>query len=165
MRRSAAPLSACLFAGAVLLVSPPATEAAALSPAGLQHQGMALDEGLLLARRGGGRGGFRGGMGGGGRAWGGGGGRGFAFRGGGPSSRAFSYRPGRAYTWRGGRARVWRGAPSRVWRGRRYRYWRGPRWRWGVAPYYGYSRCPAVLRRVWTPYGWRKRWVRRCRWW
>jgi hypothetical protein len=29
---------------------------------------------------------------------------------------------------------------------------------------YGYSGCPLVRRRVWTPYGYRIRWVRRCNW-
>jgi hypothetical protein len=75
--------------------------------------------------------------------------RGYGFRGRG-------FRGGRAYAWRGGR--VWRGG----------RYWRGPRWGWAVAPavaapfFYSGYRCPLVRRTVWTPRGYRVRWVRRC---
>jgi hypothetical protein len=187
--RRIVPFSACLFAGAVLLVAPPSTTASAASaasPFGLQ-QGLALDDGLHLARRGGG--GFRGGGGGmrggfrGARGFSGGSGfSGRAFA----APRSFGYRAAprwggrsvyRARVYRGGR--VWRGrsvyrAPiyrgGRVWRGRSYA-WRGHRrWRaarWGWAPFYGsyyYGGCRLVLRRVWTPYGWRRRWVRRCYW-
>jgi hypothetical protein len=212
LMRRIVPLSACLFAGAVLFVAPPSMSAAsAVSPAGTP-QGAALlgiDDGLHLARRGGG-GGFGGGrgFGGGGRAFGGGGrgfggprafggGRSFGYRGGGPGwggprmyrggqvwrgrSYAWRGRPawrGRSYAWRGrpawrGRSYAWRGRPA--WRGRSYAWrgpgwrghwrWRGPRWGW-AAPYYGYGYggCRLVPRRVWTPYGWRRRWVRRCYW-
>jgi len=168
--RRIAPFSACLFAGAVLLVSPPRSEASPLPPAGLQ-QGMALDDDLHLVRRG-----FRGG---GSRVWRGGGGRAFAFRGGG--GRAWRggrvWRGGPAYAWRGGRVwrgrpvyawrggRVWRARPAYAWRsGRRWRGWRGPRWGYALAAPYYYSGCPLVRRRVWTPRGWRIRWVRRCYW-
>jgi hypothetical protein len=172
--RRIAPFSACLFAGAVMLASPPPTEASPLQPGGLRL-GIALDDSLHLARRGGGGfrgggGGFRGGMGGfrggGGRAfYGGGGGRAFAYRGGGRA-----WYGGRA--WRGGSAwyggRAWRGGRYHRWRGGRHRVWRGPRWGWGwgVAPYYGYYGygCPLVRARVWTHRGWRIRWVRRCYW-
>ena len=63
--RRIVPFSACLFAGAVLFVSPAAEQRLRYRPrmpGGLQ-QGLALDDSLQLARRGGG-GGFRGGGGG-----------------------------------------------------------------------------------------------------
>ena len=122
--RRIVPFSACLFAGAVLFVAPPSTTAAAVSPPvsplGLQ-QGLALDDGLQLARRGGG-GGFaaavvvslwrwwfpRWRLGGGGRAFRGGGfsgGRSFAYRGVGPGwgGARISRRP--ASAWCAGLAR------------------------------------------------------------
>jgi hypothetical protein len=179
MRRIAS-LSACLFTGAVLLAFQPPTEASALPPAGLR-QGVVQDDTLHLARRGfhgGGARGWRGGgrafayRGGGARGW-RGGGRAFAYRGGGArvwrgGGRAFAYRGGVARGWRGGgRARVWRGGRALAWHGGR-RVWRGGRWVWVgagalAAPYYYYGGgCPLVRRTVWTPYGYRVRWVRRC---
>ena len=168
--RCVASLSACIFAGAVWLVAPPLTEASPLPPAGL-HQGALQDGTLHLARRGGFRGGARGFRGGGGRAWRGGGGRAFAFRGGGRGwAGGRAWRGGRAWVggrawrggrgWRGGRAFAFRAGPA--WRGGR-RVWRGGRWVWAGVPalYYG-AGCPVVRRTVWTPYGWRVRWVRRC---
>jgi hypothetical protein len=143
MRRialAAACSMACCTACAVLLTLLMPAPASALSPAPGLHRGAFHDNSVQLVRRG-----FRGG---GGRVW----------RGGG----------GRAHVWRGGRGYAWRG--GRVWRGGRY--WRGPRWGWAAgtaalaaAPYvYGgyYGRCPLVRRTVWTPRGYRVRWVRRC---
>jgi hypothetical protein len=119
-------------------------QASALTVPTLQKR--AVQDGTVhLARRGGFRGEFRGGY----RA---------GFRGG--------YRAGvrtgfRGYGYRGGRY-GWR------------RGWRGPGrgWGWGAgaaalaaAPYYYggyYGRCPLVRRTVWTPRGYRLRWVRRC---
>jgi hypothetical protein len=174
--RLVAPLSACLFAGAVWLVAPPLSEASPLPPAGL-HQGALQDGTLHLARRGFRGGGARAFRGGGGRVWRGGGGRAFAFRGGRGWAGGRAWRGGRVWRSGGGRAfafrgggRVWRGARGGrafafragpgVWRGGR-RVWRGGRWVWvGVPAFYG--SCPLVRRTVWTSYGWRVRWVRRC---
>jgi hypothetical protein len=169
MRRIAS-LSACLFTGAVLLAFQPPTEASAMLPAGLR-QGVVQDDSLHLARRG-----FHGG---GARGW-RGGGRAFAYRGGGARAwrgggRAFAYRGGvargwrgggRAFAYRGGVARGWRGVRAYAWHGGR-RVWRGGRWVWLgagalAAPYYYGGGCPLVRRTVWTPYGYRVRWVRRC---
>jgi hypothetical protein len=168
MRRIAL-LLACLAASVALVIFLVPARAAAPTAAGLHKaagNGGAANEGVQLVRRGGGGfrgGGFRGGGFRGGRAFRGGfhGGRAFAFRGG----RAFrgGFHGRRAFAFRGGRAF------HSGFRGRRV--WRGPRWGWGwgvgaaalAAPYYygGYS-CPLVRRTVWTPYGWRVRWVRRC---
>ena len=161
MRRIAL-LLAWLAASVVLVIFLVPARAAAPTAAGLHKgagNGAAANEGVQLVRRGGG--GFRGGGFRGGRAFRGGfhGGRAFAFRGG----RAFrgGFHGRRAFAFRGGRAF------HSGFRGRRG--WRGPGWGWGVgaaalaAPYYygGYN-CPLVRRSVWTPYGWRIRWVRRC---
>jgi hypothetical protein len=66
----------------------------------------------------------------------------------------------------GGRAYAFRGGPRYGWRGRG---WRRPGWGWAAgatalaAPYYYRRyRCPLVRRTVWTPYGYRVRWVRSC---
>lgn len=156
MRRIAV-LLACLVASAALVIFLVPARASALTAAGLHKggaNGAAHYGGVELVRRGGGgfRGGFHGGF------------RGRAFRGG--------FHGGRAYAWRGGvrRAGVWRGGRAYAWRGGR-RHWRGPRWGWAAgpaalaAPYYyrgSYGGCPLVRRTVWTPYGYRVRWVRRC---
>ena len=148
MRRIAL-LLAWLAASVVLVIFLVPARAAAPTAAGLHKgagNGAAANEGVQLVRRGGGGfrgGGFRGGGFRGGRA----------FRGGFHGRRAFAFRGGRAF--------------HSGFRGRRG--WRGPGWGWGVgaaalaAPYYygGYN-CPLVRRSVWTPYGWRIRWVRRC---
>jgi hypothetical protein len=175
MRRIAL-LLAWLAASVVLVIFLVPARAAAPTAAGLHKgagNGAAANEGVQLVRRGGG--GFRGGGFRGGRAFRGGfhGGRAFAFRGG----RAFrgGFRGGRAFAFRGGR--TFRGGRAFAFRGGRVfhsgfrgrRVWRGPGWGWGwgaaalAAPYYygGYG-CPLVRRTVWTPYGWRVRWVRRC---
>jgi hypothetical protein len=165
MRRLAL-IAACLFASAVIaLLLVPAPRASALTAAGLNgglQKGVAGDNGVQLVRRGGG---FRGGGFRGGRAFHGGrafrGGRTFAFRGGRAfhGGRAFAFRGGRAF--HGGRAFAFRAGPRRVW----HRGWRGRGWGWGLAAapfYYGYYGCPLVRRTVWTPWGWRVRWVRRC---
>ncbi|HEY7553063.1 MAG TPA: hypothetical protein VH913_26520 [Hyphomicrobiaceae bacterium] len=157
-------IAVSLLASAVLvLLLVPAPRASALTAADLGgglRKGVAGDNGVQLVRRGGG--GFRGGGFHGGRAFQGG----HAFRGG----RAFAFRGGHVarggYAFRGGRAFAFRGGPRHGWR----RGWRGPGWGWGVgaaalaAPYYygSYGRCPLVRRTVWTPHGWRVRWVRRC---
>jgi hypothetical protein len=134
---------ASLIASAALIIFLVPARASALTASGL-HEGVVHDDSVQLVRRG-----FRGG----GRAW--RGGRAFAWRGG----------ARRAGVWRGGvrRAGVWRGRRAYAWRGGR-RYWRGPRWGWvaGAAPFYYGSRCPLVRRTVWTPRGYRVRWVRRC---
>jgi hypothetical protein len=184
MRRIAL-LLAWLAASVVLVIFLVPARAAAPTAAGLHKgagNGAAANEGVQLIRRGGGGfrgGGFRGGGFRGGRAFRGGfhGGRAFAFRGGRAfrggfhGGRAFAFRGGRAFRggFHGGRAFAFRGGRTfhSGFRGRRV--WRGPRWGWGVgaaalaAPYYygGYG-CPLVRRTVWTPYGWRVRWVRRC---
>jgi len=161
MRRLAL-IAACLVAGGGLAVVVAPSQASALTPAGLQNAAM-HDNGVVLARRGGG--GFRGGGFRGGRSFAFRGGRGFhghAFRGG----RAFAFRggPGFRRGFRGGRVYAFRG--GRHWGHRRG--WRGPGWRWGTAAvaapffYGGWGNCPLVRRTVWTPYGWRVRWVRRC---
>jgi hypothetical protein len=145
-------IAACLLAsaGAVALAAP--SQASAVTAPGLQDSAV-HDNGLLLVRRGGG---FRGGHGFRGRGF--HGGRTFAFRGG-HGFRGHAFRGGRVYAYRGGRH--W--GHRRVWRGR------GWGWGWGAAAvaapfYYGgyYGNCPLVRRTVWTPYGWRVRWVRRC---
>jgi hypothetical protein len=170
MRRIAV-LLACLIASAALVIFLVPARASALPAAGLHKGGVngAARSGVELVRRGGGfRGGFHSGFRG--RAFRGGfrGGRAYAWRGG--VRRAGVWRGGRAYAWRGGvrRAGVWRGGRAYAWRGGR-RYWRGPRWGWAVgtaalaAPYYyGRYSCPLVRRTVWTPRGYRVRWVRRC---
>jgi hypothetical protein len=134
--RKVALFAACLIAYAVLILFLVPARASALSPAGLP-KGVFHHDGVQLVRRG-----FRGGDF-----------RGHAFRG-------HAFRGGRA--WRGGRHYGWRG---RGWRGRGWR----PGWGWGAAaltaPFvYGgyYDRCPLVRRTVWTPRGYRVRWVRRC---
>ncbi len=144
MRRIAL-LAASLIASVVLMIFLVPARASALTAAGLHKgavSGAEHSDGVQLVRRGGG--GFRGG----------------GFRGG----RAFhgGFRGGRAYAFRGGR-----------YHGGRYygrRGWRGPGWGLALgagalaaAPYYygGYN-CPLVRRTVWTPYGYRVRWVRRC---
>jgi hypothetical protein len=174
MRRIAL-LLACLMASAALVIFLVPARASVLTAAGLHKGGVngaTHNEDVQLVRRGGGGfrgGGFRGGFRGSAfRAGGFRGGRAYAWRGG--VRRAGVWRGGRAYAWRGGvrRAGVWRGGRAYAWRGGR-RYWRGPRWGWAVgtaalaAPYYygGYG-CPLVRRTVWTPYGYRVRWVRRC---
>jgi hypothetical protein len=163
MRRIAL-LAASLIASVVLMIFLVPARASALTAGGL-HNGAINDaahkNGVQLVRRGGGGfrgGGFRGGGFRGGRAFHGG------FRAGG--FRGAAFHGGRAFAWRGGvrRAGVWRGGRVHAWRGGR-RFWRGPRWGWAVAAapfYYGYSTCPLVRRTVWTPYGFRVRWVRRC---
>jgi len=115
--------------------------AASALPVPTLQKGAVQDGTLHLARRGGFRGGFRGG-----------------------------YRAGL----RGGyRAGVRTGFRGYGYRGGRYAYRRGWRPGWGAAvgaaalagaPYYGgyYGRCPLVRRTVWTSYGYRVRWVRRC---
>jgi hypothetical protein len=150
MRRIAL-LAACLVASA-MLVPTQASALSAAAPAPGLDKGALRDSGVVHVRRGG----FRGG----------------GFRG----FRAGGFRGARVYGgWRGGRA--WRGGRVYAqraygWRGgRRYYGWRRPRWGWAAgaaalaaAPYYygGYYRCPLVRRTVWTPYGYRVRWVRRC---
>jgi hypothetical protein len=151
MRRLAI-IAACLLAGAALAVFLVPAKASALPLPGLQ-KGAASDSGLQLVRRGGG---FRG------HAFRGRGFRGHAFRGRGFRGHAFrgrGFRGGRVYAFRGGRH--WRG---HGWRRHGWR-WRGPRWGLALgavgAPYF-YGNCPLVRRTVWTPRGWRVRWVRRC---
>ena len=142
MRRIAL-VAASFAASAVLSLYLLPVQASALTVPTLE-KGIAQDGTVHLARRGGGfRGGYRAGFRGG-------------YRGG--------YRAGARAGFRGGYA----------YRGARYGYrrgWRGPRWGWAAgaaalaaAPYYGgyYGRCPVVRRTVWTPYGYRVRWVRRC---
>jgi hypothetical protein len=100
--------------------------------------------------------------------------RGHAFRGRGfrgPAFRAHAFR-GPAFRGRAFRGHAFRG--GRAWRGRHYgwrgRGWRRPGWGWGAAAlatapfFYGgyYGRCPLVRQTVWTPRGYRLRWVRRC---
>jgi len=153
--------TACCIACAVLLVFLLPGQASALQATGIQKSGF-HDDSFHLARRGGFRGGSVRVSRGGGRA--------YAFRGGGARAwrggRAYAYRGGGARVWRGGGARAWRGGRAVAWRGGR-RVWRGGRWVWlgapalAAAPYY-YGDCPVVRRRVWTPNGYRIRWVRRC---
>jgi hypothetical protein len=138
MRRIA--LVASFVAGAALSVALLPAEASAVSLPVQQQAALAGSSDIVLVRRGGGfRGGFRGHRGFGYRGY--RGFRGHAFRG-----RRFAYRGG-----------VWR---RHGWR----RGWRGPAWGLALgAPYYGYGYgCPLVRRTVWTPRGWRVRWVRRC---
>lgn len=161
-------MSVALIAGAALVPALQPAPASALPLPALQQHTNAADAGIVQhVRRGGFRGGhgFRGGgfrghasRGGGfrGHAFRGGGFRGRAFRGGGWRGRAFRGGVSRGYAFRGG---GWRGG----------RHWRGRRWgrgaAWGLAlgaPFYGYTACPLVRRTVWTPRGWRVRWVRRC---
>ena len=98
----------------------------------------------------------RGGFGGGGFR--GGGFRGGGFRGGGFRGGAFG---GGMRGWRGGRGVAWRG--GRRGRGRGWGFWPGLGIAAAVPYYYGsYYDCPLVRRRVWTPYGYRLRWVRSC---
>jgi hypothetical protein len=144
MRRIAL-LAACLAASAALvLMLVPARASAVTAAAPGLDKGALSDSGVVLVRRGG----FHGG-----------GFRGHGFRGyRGGAFRGYGYRGGRVY---GG----WRG-------GRRYG-WRRPGWGWAAgaaalatAPYfyggYRYGNCPLVRRTVWTPRGYRVRWVRRC---
>jgi hypothetical protein len=130
--RKFALFAACFVACAVLVLFLVPARASALSPAGLP-KGAFQDDSVQLVHRGFRRGGFRG----------------HAFRG--PAFRGHAYRGGRA------------------WRGGRHYGWRGRGWGWGgaalAAPFvYGgyYGRCPLVRRTVWTPRGYRLRWVRRC---
>jgi hypothetical protein len=168
MRRIAL-LAACLIASAVLalmLVPARASALTAATPAPGLDKGALHQSGVVHVRRGGFRGGgFRGFRGG---AWHGRGFRGARVYGGGwRGGRA--WRGGRVYGWRGGRA--WRGGRVYGWRGGRRYGWRRPGWGWGVAalataPFlyggYRYGNCPLVRRTVWTPRGYRVRWVRRC---
>ncbi|HWE21525.1 MAG TPA: hypothetical protein VG758_30850 [Hyphomicrobiaceae bacterium] len=166
--RKVALFAACLIAYAALIVFLVPARASALSPVGLP-KGVFQDDSVQQVRRGFRGGGFRG------HAFGGRGFRGHAFRGRGfrgPAFRGYAFRGpafrGRAFrghAFRGGR--VWRGGRHYGWRGRG---WRRPGWGWGgaalaTAPFfYGgyYGRCPLVRRTVWTPRGYRERWVRRC---
>ncbi len=143
-------MSVALIAGAALVPALQPAPASALPLPALQQHTSAADAGIVRHVR---RGGFRGGHG-----FRGGGFRGHAFRGGGWHGRAFRGGVSRGYAFRGG---GWRGG----------RHWRGRRWGrgigWGLAlgaPFYGYgyTSCPLVRRTVWTPRGWRVRWVRRC---
>jgi hypothetical protein len=159
LMRRIALLAACVTGCTALTLFLVPARASALTGPGL-HKGVLHDNGVQLVRRG-----FRGG----GVAWRGRGGRAYAWRGGGVR-RAAVWRGGRAYAWRGGgvrRAAVWRGGRAYAWRGGR-RYWR-PGWGWvagtaavAAAPYYYGGGCPLVRRTVWTPRGYRVRWVRRC---
>ena len=180
MRRLAI-IAACLLAsaGLILLLAP--SRASALTTPGLQ-KGTAHNDGLLLVRDG--RRGFRGGHGFRGHAFRGGRGfRGHAFYGprrfhGGRGFRGHAFYAPRRFH----RGRVFRGhaffGPRRFRGGRVYAFrgghrwghrrgWRGPRWGLALgtaaaAPFGYWGNCPLVRRTVWTPYGWRSRWVRRC---
>ena len=186
--RKVALFAACLIACAVLIVFLVPARASALSPAGLP-KGVFQDDSVQLVRRGFRGGGFRGhafrGRGFRGPAF-----RGHAFRGRGfrgPAFRGHAFRGrgfrgpafrGHAFRGRGFRGPAFRGPAfrgGRAWRGGRHYGWRGrgwrrPGWGWGAAalattPFvYGgyYGRCPLVRRTVWTPRGYRVRWVRRC---
>ncbi|HEX5957982.1 MAG TPA: hypothetical protein VFY92_04905 [Hyphomicrobiaceae bacterium] len=141
-------MGVALIAGAALIPALRTAPASALPLPALQQHTSAAEAGLVQHVR---RGGFRGGHG-----FRGGGFRGHAFRGGGFRGHAFRGGAFRGGGWRGGR------------------HWSGRRWGraagWGLAlgalgaPYYGYgyTSCPLVRRTVWTPRGWRVRWVRRC---
>jgi hypothetical protein len=165
--RKVALFAACLIAYAVLIVFLVPARASALSPAALP-KGVFQDDSVQQVRRGFRGGGFRG------HAFRGGGFRGHAFRGRGfrgPAFRAHAFR-GPAFRGRAFRGHAFRG--GRAWRGRHYgwrgRGWRRPGWGWGAAAlatapfFYGgyYGRCPLVRQTVWTPRGYRLRWVRRC---